>query len=133
MGARCSDGVVLVADRKVTIMDAGLHHDFVDKLFGVVRHVIFGSSGNTGMFELFRRYATERIRDNIVLIDDIPLRLSEITFELNSRFNFRYETTFDVLVGIQYPDRASSLTYISPRGETNTISQYMCIGSGAPP
>jgi hypothetical protein len=33
LGARCSDGVVLIADRKITNLDEGLTFDYGDKLF----------------------------------------------------------------------------------------------------
>lgn len=38
---------------------------------------------------------------------------------------------FDVLVGIAYTDRDSTLTYINAFGLPNTISSYQAIGIGA--
>ena len=55
LGSRCINGVVLIADRKITVNDdIGLHFDYHDKLFAELRHVVFGSSGSTGSYELFR-------------------------------------------------------------------------------
>ena len=60
LGSRCKDGVVLVADRKITI-DGGGDYDECDKLFGDIRHIVYGSSGVTTMFELFRGYTMNYI------------------------------------------------------------------------
>jgi len=62
LGARCSDGVVLIADRKITNLDEGLTFDFGDKLFAELCHIVFGSTGSTGIFELFRAKIRNHIR-----------------------------------------------------------------------
>lgn len=55
LGSKCSDGVVLVADKKITVTDnSGMYFDYSDKLFAELRHAIFGSSGSTGNYEHFR-------------------------------------------------------------------------------
>lgn len=85
----CVDGVVLVADRKITIVNNdGLNFDYKKKLFAELRHVVFGSSGSTGNYELFRGHLKSRIRKNHVLIDDICLVLSDITYTLNERYKY---------------------------------------------
>lgn len=43
LGSRCTDGVVLVADRKVTIAE-GEDYDECDKLVGEIGHFVYGSS-----------------------------------------------------------------------------------------
>ena len=45
--------------------------------------------------------------------------------------NYRYDTSFDVLVGIQYKDRISELTYINHKGEPYSNGICYAIGSGA--
>lgn len=130
LGARCKDGVVLIADKKVTTIDGGLDFDFRNKLFGNLGHIIFGSSGSTDMFELFRAQVMSHVTRNNVSFRDILLVLSENTFALNDRYKFRKELTFDVLVGMQYKDKPSTLTYINAYGLTHEITGFHTIGSG---
>ncbi|MGB8033173.1 MAG: hypothetical protein WCF03_05050 [Nitrososphaeraceae archaeon] len=55
LGSKCSDGVVLIADKKTIITDnSGMYFDYRYKLFAELRHVVFGSSGSTGNYEQFR-------------------------------------------------------------------------------
>jgi 20S proteasome alpha/beta subunit len=132
LGAKCADGVVLVADRKITIIDnTGMHFRFRNKLFAELRHVVFGSSGSTGNYELFRGRVRNHIRSNTVAIDDVTLVLSDQTFNLNDRYRYRSDTVFDVLVGIVYRDRESILTYINAYGLTDRVETYQTIGIGA--
>lgn len=65
LGAKCLDGVVMVADKKVTI-DCGADFDYTDKLHGVLKHVIFGASGSPESFELFKGQSMDYIRTLIV-------------------------------------------------------------------
>jgi 20S proteasome alpha/beta subunit len=53
LGANCTDGVVLVGDRKITL-DNGAAHEFEDKLFVLTPWMVVGSSGISGLFEKFR-------------------------------------------------------------------------------
>lgn len=132
LGSKCSDGVVLVADRKITLTDdTGMYFDYRDKLFAVLRHVMFGSSGSTGNYEQFRGRIRNHISTNTVSVNDIILVLSDHVYTLNERYKYRNETVFDILVGISYPDRDSTLTYINAYGLPNTIPKYQAIGIGA--
>lgn len=129
-GSRCTNGVVLVADRKVTLLDDGLHFDFCDKLFGFVEHVIVGSSGSTDTFELFRGHLMHRVRTNRVHIEDVNIVIGEIVFDLNTKYNFKKELVFEVLVAVQYMDKKSALTYINAYGVPRTIEGCTVIGTG---
>jgi 20S proteasome alpha/beta subunit len=68
---------------------------------------------------------------NQVSIDDVILVLSDITYTLNERYKYRDETIFDVLVGIAYKNKDSSLTYINAYGSPETVEKYKAIGMGA--
>jgi 20S proteasome alpha/beta subunit len=132
VGAKCADGVVLVANRKITLLTKdGLNFDYRRKLFAELRHVVFGSSGSTGNYELFRSRVQSHIRKNDVLVDDMINVLSDIAFELNKRYEYNENLIFDVLVGIAYPDKDSTLTYIDFYGSTHTVENYRVIGAGA--
>jgi 20S proteasome alpha/beta subunit len=53
LGARCSDGVVLVADTKITI-DEGAKFAYGKKLFKISDAVVMGASGISGFFSSFQ-------------------------------------------------------------------------------
>jgi 20S proteasome alpha/beta subunit len=83
LSTKCTDGVVLIADRKVILFAKdGLNFEYRKKLFAELRHLVFGSSGSTGDYELFRSRVQSHIRKNNILIDDIINVLSDIAFKL---------------------------------------------------
>lgn len=132
LGARCMNGVVLVADRKITKFDDGLTFDYGDKLFAELRHIVFGSSGSTGVFELFRAKIRNHIRTQNVDVDNIIPILTNYVYDLNRQYNFRSELRFDILVAIGYKDTKSTLTYIDANGTPNIINgiEARAIGTG---
>jgi len=58
-------------------------------------------------------------------------RLCEITKKTNEEYGMKHDAVFDVIVGIQYPDRNSELTYITKIGEPYQTN-IATVGSGAP-
>jgi 20S proteasome alpha/beta subunit len=130
LGSKCADGVVLIADKKV-ILNGGIDIDYRDKLFAVLDYVVFGSSGSTDNFELFRGYVMEYFRKNKISFDDVIKELSGLAFRVNQKYNFNKDFYFDVLVGLQFPDKPSTLTFISGHGNPRTIEKYYMLGSGA--
>lgn len=133
IGARCSDGVVMVADRKITVIwaNGSVEYKYGTKLFGILYHVILGSSGNTGMFNLFKSRCMEYVDSHNVPIQYVISRLCDITKRTNEEYGMRYDTSFDVLVAIQYKDKDSELTYITKRGEPHNEGYCYTVGSGA--
>jgi 20S proteasome alpha/beta subunit len=49
----CTDGVVLVADKRITI-ERGAEHKYSNKLFGDLDNIIIGFSGSRPLSESFR-------------------------------------------------------------------------------
>jgi 20S proteasome alpha/beta subunit len=134
LGAKCSDGVVMVADRKVTI-DCGVDFDYTDKLHGVLKHIIFGVSGSPDSFELLKGQAMDYVRTyppgkKVMTVDNIINKLSKFTYDINKKYKFSNLFAFDVLVGIQYNNQNSSLTYISQYGTYRPIDDFRIIGTG---
>jgi len=75
LGLRCSNGVVVIADRKVTLIDGGsVEFDYKEKLCGMIRHIILGSSGSTDNLEPVEG---EKVSTRIILmfLDPIGARL----------------------------------------------------------
>ena len=134
LGAKCLDGVVMVADKKVTI-ECGADFEFTDKLEGVIKHVIFGASGSSDTFELFKGQAMDYIRTypsgkKTMTVDNIITKLSKFVFDINKKYKFNNYFTFDVLVGIQYQYQNSTLIHISQHGLPRPINEFRIIGTG---
>jgi 20S proteasome alpha/beta subunit len=86
MGCRCSDGIILVADRKITSINAlkSISFDYKQKMFGVLGGVVFGSSGSTDTFELFRDHIVDQVRSrDDIKFENIMVKLAEIVLDMN--------------------------------------------------
>ena len=134
LGAKCVDGVVMIADKKVTI-DCGADFDYTNKLHGVLKHVIFGASGSPDSFELFKGQAMDYIRTypsgkKSMTVDNIINKLAKFVYDINKKYKFSNLFAFDVLVGIQYNNQNSTLTYISQYGTSRPINEFRIIGTG---
>jgi len=133
LGAHCLDGVVLVADRKVTL-DSGADQTFEDKLFYVANSIVVGSSGVSGLFEKFR----ERLGMQINLpnwektILNLTSHIETITRELNEQYReVLHGEAFDVLLGVKTTGGAV-LEYVYPIGFAEGVRKYKAIGHGEP-
>lgn len=138
LGARCVDGVVMVADRKFTI-DNGAEYQFDNKLIGEIRGWITGFSGERKVFDLYRKdvgvylYEQRELGINVGRDRFIP-KNSEVVGSLYNRFRGR-GIDFDLLIGLNsFPEQKvpSRLRYFYPDGGTIEISNYKAIGTGAP-
>ncbi|MGH9979031.1 MAG: hypothetical protein ACRD8Z_24850 [Nitrososphaeraceae archaeon] len=127
LGSRCKDGVVLIADKKITSTNEfdSISFDYKNKLYGILDGVIFGSSGSSDTFELFRDHALEQVRKSIgemiqndnknhyeITYDNIILMLSDIVLDINKKRDFMKKYYFELLVAIRHPDKPSTLTWI---------------------
>src|SRR5581483_10514256 len=54
LGMRCTDGVILITDRKLTLL-SGSQPEYIDKIQGDIPGVLWTSAGAVGEFEIFRR------------------------------------------------------------------------------
>ena len=134
MGAKCIDGVVLIADRKVTLSDLS-DFDYHNKLFDGLGHVIYGSAGSAGMYRLFVDTVEEYVRTRPVgevNFRNAVLKLSEIAYDIYRRYNFHREYYFELLVAIAPDNERSHLTYITGDGMPYSVDTCHTIGSGSP-
>ena len=105
--------------------------------------VIFGSSGSTDSFELFREHTLEQVKKTIramienennnhheITYDNIILTLCDIVLDINKKRNFMKDYYFELLVAIRHPDKQSTLTWILGAGVKRLISGYHTLGIG---
>jgi 20S proteasome alpha/beta subunit len=154
LGARCHDGVVLVADRKMTGQDTtgGTHDSYNVKIRGELDGILTAFSGDAGTFEVFantlKDYVTtsrdaqiKSVLDNPFMgfrggnfgpsFEQVRLRISQLQTEFNNKYtNFRYK----VLMGVSsqfFADKKSSLYYFEADGRFFPLAEPKSIGSGS--
>jgi 20S proteasome alpha/beta subunit len=147
IGARCRDGVVLVADSKRTEE----YDDFVcslpvlpdNKIIGGIEGVLIAYSGPGGVFTTRLRHVINYITQHEGFYEHNMVRMpftifrvqiSSIQYDLWNATHQNYH--FEVLLGISamyFPDSLrSSLIYFYPHGTLSIIKDFRAIGSGAP-
>lgn len=135
IGAKCSDGIVLVADRKFTTeFDESVYYD--TKLFGDLSHVTMGFTGKEKIFNIFRKCIVGDViinrdsMDNNYTFTDLIPRMAQLVKEINQNLSQpNVYTSFQLLVA-KHNFENSVLYYINSDGETKRVQNYMSIGSG---
>lgn len=133
LGARCIDGVVLVADKKITRTNelGSISFEYKRKLHGELRHVIFGISGSTDTFEFFVDEIKERVNQGDVKLENVTNVISDKVLEINDKRHFQKDLFFNLLVAVQYPQRPTILTYVIGDGGKRVVNTYESIGIGS--
>ena len=129
IGAKCLDGIVLIADRKLTRKNG--EPIYREKIFGDIEHVLIGYTGDVDLFDIFRRYTVgdvmiERDTNKRYLVGNLLLKVSDSI----KRFNALRCTPFKALMANHRGD-ASVLYHIGVDGTWNEIRNYKAIGSGS--
>ncbi|MGC2425582.1 MAG: hypothetical protein WA421_00990, partial [Nitrososphaeraceae archaeon] len=86
LGSRCKDGVVIIADRKITSINEikSITFEYKQKIFGILGHVIFASSGSTDTFELFRDHIIDQVNSRTdITFDNVVVKLADIVLDMN--------------------------------------------------
>jgi 20S proteasome alpha/beta subunit len=135
LGSNCSDGVVLVGDRKVILGDGSVS-EYQDKIFSdaIAPWMVVGSSGIMALFEKFRQRLTAYLQTPAYEGNMIALttEIEAITNELNATYQERLQgQVFDVLLGIK-TNVGANLQYIYPFGIAEGVRHYKVIGHGEP-
>ncbi|MGA9171359.1 MAG: hypothetical protein WCF03_02845 [Nitrososphaeraceae archaeon] len=132
LGSRCKDGVVLVADTKITV-DDGARYDYDDKITGDIRGVLIGFSGNKEPFTEFGMRLRERAKElesnfnrkEKISIDRINLLIGGTMKSLEGHYGRNY--IYDILAGISGMEH-SELTYFYQNGSPEKVRKYKAIG-----
>jgi len=135
LGSRCSDGVVLVGDRRV-ITEDGTFVAYRDKIFGQNGAWVWGSSGIVNLYGSFndrvsiklQRFAQVNRQEFFVVLEE--------AFEEMTRLSNYYENqlrwgNLQVLMAIR-AGATSTLHLIKSIGRPTQLNGYQVIGSGEP-
>jgi 20S proteasome alpha/beta subunit len=129
IGAKCSDGIVLIADRKLTRTNGQVF--FSDKIIGDFKHFLMGYTGDVEMFDIFRRYTVgdatiERDTQKHYTLENL---LSKVSKSIK-RFNKLGGSQFKVLM-CNHNGHISELYHIDEGGNPHKVlSRYKSIESG---
>lgn len=131
LGAKCTDGVVLVSDTKITT-HYGNDDSYDDKITGEIPSVLTALSGSRESFEEFRMRLLEFVREEGKKADKISM--DKLLINIGHIMDYLYKHysnyPFDLLVG--KTTNPSILYYFYQDGRLEPVTNYKAIGSGAP-
>jgi hypothetical protein len=153
LGSKCKDGVVLIADRKITYPDG--HIDYKDKLSMYYYPIVLGGAGSTPMLNNFADdilRETQKITDlssvsgtvffnppskmiypYFVNYGEYIRKVEESVMALDKRYkNALGDMRFDALIATQTQDRGALLHYVYAERVNEPISTYRVLGSAEP-
>lgn len=127
LGARCIDGVALIADKIVTI-DDGKEKSLTTKLFSDFDNRIIGYSGSRVYFEKFLNQIHIKITPDLTNYEFLKV----LSDEMDSYSKYK-NFLFDIIIAI-YDNKNSKaiLKYLPSYGGISTCDTYEVIGSGKP-
>ena len=129
IGAKCYDGIVMIADRKITDM-TGNTLRYKNKIFADMEHILIGYGGGAGTFDIFRKYIVGDITllrhdKNAYTFDNFIPKAKESVRRFN---NVVKHPNFEIIVG-KHRGNQSELYHIKQNGEA-IPTDYITIGSG---
>jgi 20S proteasome alpha/beta subunit len=129
IGAKCKDGIVLIADRKLTMRNGEI--EYKEKIFGDLEHVLIGYTGDAKMFDIFRKYTVgdvmiERHTTERYILDNLLSKVSNSIKTFNELVDYR---PFKVLL-VSHLEKPLKLYYIDTHGKWDNTRNYKSIGSG---
>jgi hypothetical protein len=129
IGARCSDGVVLVADKQLTDI-FGKPPEFRDKLSGDIGHFLVGYTGLEEIFHIFRKSIVGDLllvsKSDPYTFDNFITRCCPVISALN---RIACKPVLEVLV-VKHQWSNTQLYHIDDKGRVYRINDYIAVGSG---
>lgn len=144
LGARCSDGVVLVSDTKVTI-DEGADYAYSNKLTNPLTTIVMGAAGIGGLYKDFQnrvissivqaeRQVKEQGGEFKISEEEFGVLVNKIIREMHSDYDEDRHLILNnlmILCASRIGDNAS-LTTFNPFGFPEPVNRYRVIGHGEP-
>ncbi|MFA5855773.1 MAG: hypothetical protein WC867_00305 [Candidatus Pacearchaeota archaeon] len=145
LGARCSDGVVLVADTKITIED-GADYAYSKKITNPLTTVVMGAAGIGGLYKDFQnrivsavvqaeRSAHEEARQLIITEEQFGVLVNQIIRNMHSDYDEDRHLIINnlmILCATRMNRDVATLTTFNPYGFPEPVNTYRAIGHGEP-
>jgi 20S proteasome alpha/beta subunit len=129
LGSRCSNGVVIIADRKFTIdQSGGIDSIYDSKLYGEFEGIITGFSGLRRRYENFIIEITDYVDTERSQLRLVPIR----RFLMKARDIVKSMGSNDLDILIATRGSPSVLRHMYYDGGIETIKKYVVIGTGEP-
>ena len=130
LGARCTDGVVLVSDSKVSGGNTPLYEE---KLTEVLTSLaVMGGSGPGGLIERFLKEIKTQVDNNQIESDeDLINFIEDRSLELSQKYARRIGH-FGVLIGVRSGYESELHNLFTQNGFMEPVKKYATIGSGEP-
>jgi len=145
LGARCSDGAVLVGDTKVTV-EGGADYAYSKKITIPLTSVVMGSAGLGGLYKEFQnrivsavvQMEKNREEDKVPIItteEEFSVLVSKVIREMHDDYGEdRYLIHHDLMIlcGSRIGSHVSQLTTFTGYGFPEPVNQIRAIGHGEP-
>lgn len=130
LGARCSDGVVLVGDR---VGLRGTIPSKKDKLLKILSNVIIGGAGASGIFERFSGEIVSMVNSGDIKSDaDLLSFVEDRSLQLYQRYSLR-AGRMEVLIAIRAGAKSQLFNLVTENGVAEPITgEPLAIGTGEP-
>lgn len=127
LGAKCSDGVVIVGDQKIVCNDEATYDR---KIESVLPTVALAGAGIYGLITMLTDEIHKQIKnENIKNYTDLLSIAEEKSFELSQAYESRVGS-FEILLGVKTEDDSRLYNLIPNQGFAEPIRKYVTIGSG---
>jgi 20S proteasome alpha/beta subunit len=132
IGAACSDGIVMIADKKLTNTIGGMDEIPGIKIHGDLEHILMGYTGAVKMFDIFRKNVVGDVITTRDFVErykyaNVVRTMSTLIKEFNESIG-RQHSVFEMLIG-KHIGRYSELHYIDTAGKSTKLD-YKAIGIG---
>lgn len=139
VGANCTDGIVLVGDKKITI-GQGTQHNYAKKIFSPLASIVIGSSGASGMYRTFQSrlvigvqdIAREKEGQQITWDEEIILLAERVIHDIASTYGAEVTASnLDALLVLRGTIEPQ-LIHLTGFGLPEQVTEYVAIGHGEP-
>jgi 20S proteasome alpha/beta subunit len=136
LGARCKDGVLIAADRRIV---RGTEYEEEEKIFTPVEGVVAAASGLTGIMDKFlKAVEAGATAARVQSLDEVISGIEDVTAGLRERYEKRLgedgKGFLEVLVGglTNLSSGEAEIYHVLPQGYAERIKRYLVIGHGEP-
>lgn len=139
VGAKCTDGICLVGDTKVTI-DGGTDYAYAKKIFSPVSTIVVGAAGASGMYKTFQNrlivkfqsIMQEKGSTYVISTEKWELLAEEVIHDIAAEYGSEIVANSFVAIMATRVLPMPDLVRLTALGIPEPISEYSVIGHGEP-